>query len=153
MFYYFNHSLWVSAIRLSYIVKMTDVFPIQINCTGTQIWPCRKKVKGQIRVIIRINLVDLESTMLYAMIQPWSFLGSGAEVSTIYGHGGPWPLTNLQFPFNRKLHMKFKENRPRGYKGEVQRCGRVDGWTDGRTDDGHRRALSQWLIWAHAQVS
>ena len=29
----------------------------------------------------------------------------------------------------------------------------VDGWTDGRTDDGHRRALSQWLIWAHAQVS
>ena len=30
-------------------------------------------------IIIRTNLVDLESTMLYAKIQPQSFLGSGEE--------------------------------------------------------------------------
>ena len=46
---------------------------------GTQIWPCCKKVKGQPRVIIRTNLVDLESMMLYTKIQPRSFLGSGEE--------------------------------------------------------------------------
>ena len=47
---------------------------------GMQIWPCRKKkVKAQPRVIIWINLVDLESTMLYTKIQPQSLLGSGEE--------------------------------------------------------------------------
>ena len=46
---------------------------------GMQIWPCPKKVKGQPRVIIWKSLVDLESMMLYTMIQPWSFLGSGEE--------------------------------------------------------------------------
>ena len=46
---------------------------------GTQIWPCRKKVKGPVTVIIWTNLVDLESSMLYTKIQPQSFLGSGEE--------------------------------------------------------------------------
>ena len=46
---------------------------------GTQIWPCRKKIKGQFVVIIWINLVDLES-LLFTKIQPQSFLGSGEEL-------------------------------------------------------------------------
>ena len=28
---------------------------------GLQIWPCRKKIKGQPTIIIWINLVDVES--------------------------------------------------------------------------------------------
>ena len=44
-----------------------------------QIWLCRKKVKGQLTVIIWTNLVNLESSMLYTKIQPQSFLGSGEE--------------------------------------------------------------------------
>ena len=44
-----------------------------------QIWPCRKKVKGQPMVIIWRNLVDRESSMLYIKSQPQSFLGSGEE--------------------------------------------------------------------------
>ena len=40
------------------------------KCMGTQIWPCRKKVKGYPRIIIRTNLLDLESSMLYTKIQP-----------------------------------------------------------------------------------
>ena len=41
----------------------------------------------------------------------------------IYGHGGQlsqWIVnfcTNFQFPFNRRLHMKFEENWPRGFRG------------------------------------
>ena len=49
------------------------------KCIGMQIWPYRKKVKGQPMVIIWTNLVDLESQILYNMIQPQSFLGSGGE--------------------------------------------------------------------------
>ena len=40
---------------------------------------CRKKVNGQPMVIIWTNLVDLESSMLYAKIQPQSFLDSEEE--------------------------------------------------------------------------
>ena len=32
-------------------------------------------------IIIRINLVELESSMLYTKVQPQSFLGSGEEDS------------------------------------------------------------------------
>ena len=48
---------------------------------GTQIWPSRKKFKGQPMVIIWTNFVDLESSILYTKIQPQSFLGSGEEDS------------------------------------------------------------------------
>ena len=34
------------------------------KCMGMQIWPCLK-IKGQPRVIILTNLVDLDSMMLY----------------------------------------------------------------------------------------
>ena len=37
------------------------------------------KDKGQPRVIIWTNLVDLESSMQYTMIQPQSFLGFGED--------------------------------------------------------------------------
>ena len=37
---------------------------------GMQIWPCRKKVKGQFTVAIWTNLVELESSVLYTKIQP-----------------------------------------------------------------------------------
>ena len=51
-----------------------------------------KKAKGQPRIIICANLVDLESLILYTKIQPQSFLGSGENFFTfffiIYGHGG-----------------------------------------------------------------
>ena len=43
---------------------------------GMQISLCRKKVKGQLTVIIWTILVDLESLMLYTKILPQSFLGS-----------------------------------------------------------------------------
>ena len=49
------------------------------KCMGTQIWPCHKKVKGQPMIIIWTNLADLESSKLYTMIQPQSFLGSGED--------------------------------------------------------------------------
>ena len=49
------------------------------RCMGMQIWPCHKKVKGQSTIIVWTNLVDLESMMLYTMIQPQSFMGSGEE--------------------------------------------------------------------------
>ena len=46
---------------------------------GRQIWPCRKKVKGQFTVILLTNLVDLKSSMLYTKIQLQSFLDSGED--------------------------------------------------------------------------
>ena len=61
-------------------------------------------------------------------------------------------FTGFQPPFNRRLHMKFEENWPKGYRGEVvQMCGRKPG--DGRTatDDGRRdHNNSSWALlrWA-----
>ena len=82
--------------------------------------------------------------MLYSKIQPQSFPGSGEEdflsVFTICGHGGHltlWTVTicsNYQFQFDRRIHMKFEENWPRGFRGEVvQRYVRT---MDRQKDDG-----------------
>ena len=56
-------------------------------------------------------------------------------MGAIYGHGGHLDLrtmticTYFESSFNTRLHMKFEENWPRDYRGEVvQRCG----WMDGR---------------------
>ena len=58
-------------------------------------------------------------------------------MGAIYGHGGHLDLqtmticTYFQSPFNTRLHMKFEEIWPRGFRGEVvQRCGRKDRRTD-----------------------
>ena len=60
-------------------------------------------------------------------------------MGAIHGHGGPLDLltmtisTHFQSPFNTRLHVKFEEIWPRGFRGEVvQRCKRMDGRTDGR---------------------
>ena len=53
------------------------------------------------------------------------------SMGAIYGHAGHLDLrtmticTNFQSPFNTRLHMKFEEIWPRGFRGEVQRC---EGW-------------------------
>ena len=49
------------------------------KCIGMQIWHCLKKVKARPKIIIWINMVELESLMLYTKIQPQSFLCSGEE--------------------------------------------------------------------------
>ena len=49
------------------------------TANGTQTWPYYKKVKGQPSLIILINLVDLESPILYTKIPPQSFLSTGEE--------------------------------------------------------------------------
>ena len=55
-------------------------------------------------------------------------------MGAIYGHGDRLDLrtmticTYFQSPFNTKLHIKFEEIWPRGFRGEVvQRCERMDG--------------------------
>ena len=78
-FYYFYHMLKVPAISLNYpLSKWFSTFS-QYKCMRAQIWPCRKKVKGQFKTISWTKLVDLESLMLYTKIQPQSFLGSKEE--------------------------------------------------------------------------
>ena len=54
-------------------------------------------------------------------------------MGTIYGHGGHLDLRtmticiNFRSHFNTRLHMKFEEIWPRGFRGEVvQRCERTD---------------------------
>ena len=54
------------------------------KCIGTQIWPSRKKVKCQPRVIICTNLVSLQSLVLYTNIQPRSLVVSGVEDSLVF---------------------------------------------------------------------
>ena len=64
-------------------------------------------------------------------------------MAAIYGHGGHLDLltmtiwTYFQSTFNTRLHMKFEEIWPMGFRGEVvQRCEWMDGQTDGQTTDG-----------------
>ena len=44
------------------------------TATRTDIWPCRKKVKGDHRIIIWTDLVDFVSPILYTKIQAQTFL-------------------------------------------------------------------------------
>ena len=53
------------------------VFPYK--CIGKQTWPCRKKVKCQHTTVLLAILVDLQSPMIPAKIQPKGILGSGEE--------------------------------------------------------------------------
>ena len=61
------------------------------------------------------------------------------SMGAISQHGGHLDLctvtifTNIPSPFNTRLHIKFEEIWPRGFRGEVvQMCGRTDRWTDNR---------------------
>ena len=73
--------------------------------------------RGQPKVIIYINFVELESSMLHARFQDHRTSGSGEEdffkVFTIYGHGGhlgnvTWTIyINFCSSFPRRLHIKF----------------------------------------------
>ena len=102
-------------------------------------------------------MADLVSSMLYSKIQPQSFLGSGEEdflsVFTIYGHGGHltlWTMTicsNYQSQFDRRLYMKFEENWPRGFRGEVVQ--RYVWTTDKQMDDGQLSAQMSYTGHQH----
>ena len=94
---------------------------------GKQIWPCHKKVKRQCRTIILAILLDLLSSRICADIAPgliWFWKGL-LKVFTINGHGshlGQWTATVLsifRFPNLRRLHIKFEQHWPRGFRGEV----------------------------------
>ena len=74
--------------------------------------------------------------MLYTKIQPWIFLDSGEKrfltvrISRILAWRPSWlmdhdHLYKCSTPFNRRLHVKFKENWLRGFRG-----GRSKVWTD-----------------------
>ena len=58
-------------------LKFSTFFPYK--CIGKQTWPCSKKVKCQCTTIILSILVDLQSPMIYAKIQPQGILGFGEE--------------------------------------------------------------------------
>ena len=54
-------------------------------------------------------------------------------------------LYKFSIPFNRRLHMKFEENWPRGFRGEVvQRCVRRTGDEGRRTASDHNS--SSWAF-------
>ena len=99
-------------------------------------------------VISLTNSVDHESPMLYTKIQPQSLFGFCRriflDVFNIYGHGGQLDLRTeiickiFQSSFNRSLHMKFEENWPRGFRGEVQVGGRT---TTANDHNGSSRAF------------
>ena len=70
------------------------------------------------------------------------------SMGAIYGHGGHRDLrttticTYFQSPFNTRLHIKFEEIWPRGFRGEVvQRGERTDGR---RTESDHNS--SSWAF-------
>ena len=74
------------------------------------------------------TLIDLPSPMICAKIQHQGILGSGEEefkVFIIYGHGGHLGqqtatiLAIFCSPNQRRLHMKFEQNRFSGFGGEV----------------------------------
>ena len=71
----------------------------------------------------------------------FSYYKSMGAIIAISWHGNHLDLrtvtifTNFQSSFNTRLHIKFEEIWPRGFRGEVvQRCGRTDRQTDGQTD-------------------
>ena len=65
-------------------------------------------------------------------------------MGAISRHGGHLDLhteaifTNFQSPFNTRLHIKFEEIWPRGFREVVQRCEQTDRRMDGQMDDRRR---------------
>ena len=91
-----------------------------------QIWPCCKKVKRQHRTIILAILVDLLSRIICAKTALiWFWRRRFLKVFTIYGHGshlGQLIMTILAIFRSlvpRRLHMKFEQHWPRGFRGGV----------------------------------
>ena len=62
------------------------------KCIEMSIWPCRKKISCQLRIIIWTNLVGHKSQILHPRFQGPIFLGSDEKdsqrVFTIHQHGG-----------------------------------------------------------------
>ena len=90
-----------------------------------QILPCSKKVKCQHKTIILAILVDLLSLRICDKIRLIWFYRRFLKVFTIYGHGsnlGQWTATILAIfrsPNLRRLHIKFEQHWPRGFREEV----------------------------------
>ena len=66
-------------------------------------------------------------------------------MTPVWAHGA-WYFTNIQSPFNTRLHVKFEEiwvSEEKSFKG-------VNGRTDRRTTDDGRRVITiaLWLRWA-----
>ena len=99
----------------------------QYKGIGKQIWPCRKKVKCQCTTFILAILVDLRPQWFMQRFSPKasSVLEKILKVFTISGHDGhlgQWTVTILAIfrsPNLRRLHMKFEQNLPGDFRGEV----------------------------------
>ena len=74
--------------------------------------------------------------MLYTKIQPYSLLGSGETgflrygimVTILFNSAEPYISTNFQSLLNTRFYVKFEDNWPIGFRGQVvQRRGRSDG--------------------------
>ena len=77
---------------------------------------------------------------VFPIISLWE-LYIGMVAILIYGQWTDlWTVTiftNFQSPLNTRLHIKFEEIWPRGFRGEVvQRCERTGRRTDRRRDRG-----------------
>ena len=122
---------WLRGSRGEVVWNSQQFFPFKcmgrIQMHRERTWPCRKKVKRQRTTILLATLVDLPSLMIRDDSAPrhprrrrW-FL----KVLTIYGHGGHLGQRNatilalFRSPTLRRLHMKFEENWPSGFRGEV----------------------------------
>ena len=80
------------------------------KCMRAQIWPCRKKFKGQPTIIIWINLVDLEIPMLYPKVQPLCFLGSEKKIFNCVYHISVWrPSCSMARKRSNKLSIPFQQ--------------------------------------------
>ena len=96
---------------------------------------------------------DLDLHCLQNRIYPGS-AGQGLSVFTIYEHGGHldyWIMTictNFQSPFNRRVHIQFKENWPRGFRSR-SKVWKMDGWWQMASDHNS----SSWALFRWAKGS
>ena len=99
------------------------------KCIGMQTWPCRKKISTSMydhhfsnfgRPPVTDDLCK-DSAPRHSLFWRRRFL----KVFTIYGHGshlGQWTATILAIfhsPNLRKLHIKFEQHWPRGFRGKL----------------------------------
>ena len=83
--------------------------------------------------------LDIATDKIYKLWASWFqrrfFSHYKSMVQAIYQHGCHLDLRTMticiyfQPPFNTRLHTKFEEIWPRGFRGEVlRRCEQMDGW-------------------------
>ena len=140
----------ISIIKTTIAIEKWKKKLFPFKCLWKQNWPCRKIGQGQLRVIIYLNFVVLQTLRLHAKFQGYWPSGSWEvfllKVLSIFSMVTilvmwPWPfIKTFVPPFQRRLHIRFGFDLTRDFIDWTRVFREEDVWNCEWTyEDGRRR--------------